>query len=554
MATGFVTQTVERQRTAMTRAGVSRPVAIALEDELIRQDTTFFDFGCGRGGDVMRLRQLKISAAGWDPAFSPDEPKIEADAVNLGYVLNVIEEPRERVDVVREAWRLARKLLIVSARLVWEGSAVRGVSFSDGILTTRGTFQKFYEHEELRDWLEGVLDVRVVAAGPGIFYVFRDTQEAQNFLASQVRRESVTATVRVNERLFDANRELLDELAAFVNAHQRLPSPDELPNGDVVVERFGSIRAAFAVIRLVTGQATARSPRVSERVFAENRQLLEELVGFLSTHGRVPERDELPVADQLIARFGSLKAATRLVENVLGAEQWQQVRTERRQELAVFLALAAFGGRARYSELSIGLQRDIRAIFGSYKSACEEADRLLFAAGDPEVVDQACRSASVGKLTSEALYVHRTALGLLPPVLRVFEGCGRVLAGAVPGATLVKLNREEPKVSYLSYPDFDSDPHPVLRAAVTVNLPRLKLHYRDYADSQNPPILHRKELFVPDGYPRRETFARLTRQEERAEVLVDPAVIGTQKGWEARLAARGCSLRGHRLVREASST
>jgi hypothetical protein len=37
--------------------------------------------------------------------------------VNLGYVINVIEEAAERADVLREAWALTRKVLIVSARL-----------------------------------------------------------------------------------------------------------------------------------------------------------------------------------------------------------------------------------------------------------------------------------------------------------------------------------------------------------------------------------------------------------------------------------------------------
>ena len=72
-----------------------------------------------------------------------------------------------------------------------------------------------------------------------------------------------------------------------------------------------------------------------------------------------------------------------------------------------------------------------------------------------------------------------------------------MLAGAVPAATLVKLSRTEPQLSYLSYPDFDTKPHPALRAAVTVYLPQLRLRYRSWADSDNPPILHRKELFVP---------------------------------------------------------
>jgi hypothetical protein len=52
----------------------------------------------------------------------------------------------------------------------------------------------------------------------------------------------------------------------------------------------------------------------------------------------------------------------------------------------------------------------------------------------------------------------------------------------------------------------------------------------------------------PDG-PRRPTFDRMTRQEERAGLLDDAATIGTRTGWTDRLRARGYALCGHRLVR-----
>jgi hypothetical protein len=73
--------------------------------------------------------------------------------------------------------------------------------------------------------------------------------------------------------------------------------------------------------------------------------------------------------------------------------------------------------------------------------------------------------------------------------------------------------------------------------------------FRDYSKRANPPILHRKELFVPKGYPARSKFERLTRQEERWELLDETARIGTRHGWEERLEECGVRLAGHRLVR-----
>jgi hypothetical protein len=40
-------------------------------------------------------------------------------------------------------------------------------------------------------------------------------------------------------------------------------------------------------------------------------------------------------------------------------------------------------------------------------------------------IDDACHRSAVGKLLPNALYVHRTALEALDPLLRVYEGCAR---------------------------------------------------------------------------------------------------------------------------------
>ena len=64
----------------------------------------------------------------------------------------------------------------------------------------------------------------------------------------------------------------------------------------------------------------------------------------------------------------------------------------------------------------------------------------------------------------------------------------------------------------------------------------------------NPPVLHRKELFVDPEYPGREKFAKLTGKEEGAGLLDDPSGIGTRDGWDSRLRDRGYRILGHRLV------
>src|SRR5688500_1896101 len=102
--------TFQRHRTAINRSVVSRPIRLALEAQLVISSNSFFDYGCGRGDDVTSLAQLGYNVAGWDPVHRPDTPQKPSDLVNLGYVVNVIEDPHERAEALRSAWRLTGKV------------------------------------------------------------------------------------------------------------------------------------------------------------------------------------------------------------------------------------------------------------------------------------------------------------------------------------------------------------------------------------------------------------------------------------------------------------
>jgi DNA phosphorothioation-associated putative methyltransferase len=177
------------------------------------------------------------------------------------------------------------------------------------------------------------------------------------------------------------------------------------------------------------------------------------------------------------------------------------------------------------------------------------AGERRFRAGDADAVDDACRRSAIGKLLPNALYIHRTALEALDPLLRADDGCARAYLGEIEGADLIKLHRHSGKVSYLVYPDFDADPPPALLRSIKFNLRTREIESTDYAASPNPPVLHRKETFLLPDDPRRSKFDRLTRQEERAGLLDDTASIGTRSGWNDRVRDRGYALRWHRLVR-----
>lgn len=474
---------IPRHKTALVRNDLSRPLRLALSDGLLHRERSLMDYGCGLGGDVARLREAGFDCTGWDPVHAPDGERRRAGLVNLGFVINVIEHAEERREAVRRAWALAQDLLVVSARLVGEQPA-SSPTLGDGVLTKLGTFQKFFEQQELRAWIDQTLDCQSVAGAPGIFYVFRRPEDRADFVARRFRR-----------------REPLPRL------------------------------------------------RMSDRLVAQHKDLLDALGAFLAERGRLPEDDEFEASDRLHAALGSTARAYRLLLSATDPSAWTQVQTARSEDLLVYLALAKFEGRPALGELPLDMRRDIKAFFGSYAKACGEADRLLFSIGGQDQLDSAAAASPIGKLLPTALYVHVDAVPSLPLPLRLYEGCGRVALGAVDDATIVKLRRDEPKLSYLCYPDFDRDAHPRLVESVAFHLQTFRVRTRRYAGAANPPVLHRKESFVAPDHPRRELFARLTRAEERAGLLEETARIGTADGWGEALKKKNLAVRGHRLVR-----
>ncbi|CAM8620785.1 dnd_rel_methyl, DNA phosphorothioation-associated putative methyltransferase [Acidimicrobiia bacterium] len=543
---------IARHKTAMSRNFLSRPLQQAFADGIFAAGTSFFDYGCGRGTDIKHVAQLGHPAAGWDPAHAKSAKLVPSSVVNIGFVVNVIEDKQERASALRKAWELASDVLIVAARLDWEPSARTGRPYGDGILTASGTFQKYFSQQELRTWIDSTLGEKAIAAAPGIFYVFRSS-DAEQRLLSRHSRDHRAPQLSVAELIYNQQSALLEPLGCWIRANSQLPTAPEIENADLIIETFGSIRSAFSLIRRVSepGQwdgVDLGNKRVSEDRFEKNLIILQPLLDFLSDRGRPPRDEELVSGDAIIESLGSIRAAVSLIRKVVGNSYWAEHETRARDDFLVYLALAAFNGRPKFRDLPEELQYDARDFFGSYREACDAADELLFGVGNLEMVNAACRDSPVGKSTPEALYVHVQGTNKLPPLLRVYIGCAEMLTGSVSNATLLKIHREKPQVSFLSYPMFDSDPHPALAASVIARLRELRVDYRDYSERENPPVLHRKETFVPSDYSGREKFARLTRQEEN-HGLLNSNTIGTQNGWHQALAESGFETRGHRLVR-----
>ena len=480
---GVPTTRIKRHKAAIKRSDYSRPVKCLWRDRMITPDRTLFDYGCGHGDDLAGLRQDGVDCEGFDPVFRPDVLPQQADIVNIGYVLNVIEDLDERRSTLRKAWLLTTRMLCVAARVVMGESSGREVEYGDGLVTSIGTFQKYYTQAELREYIEDTTGEEALPAAPGVFYVFRDEELKSQFLSNRVRRSIAVPRMRIAEARFEEHKDILEPLIATVLSLGRLPAEDEFEHAPAVVEVFGSLQRAFALVKKVTAQ-----------------------------------------------------------------EDWDSIHTARVEDLTVYLALSKFGKRPKMVHLPKRTQRDIRTFFGSYKRACESADALLFAAGDPNAIDEACRASKLGRLTSNALWLDRDAVASLAPILRIYEGCARAYLGSMDDMSIVKLHRFSGKVSYLSCEDFERDAHPAITSTVKLSLRTLRLDYFDQSDSVNPLLLDQKERMVTEEHRLRSKFERLSRQEFKHGLLDNETDILSRRQWEERFNLLGLTHRGHRLL------
>jgi len=515
---------VERHKTALMRYDLSKPVKTLLEYGILRSGETFFDYGCGQGSDVRGLQALGYDADGWDPVFRHDAPKREADIVNLGYVLNVIEDPAERVESLVDAHRHAKKLLVVSGLINETVESDRAAQYRDGVLTQRNTFQKFFEQQELQQYIEDALDSTAVPVALGVFYVFCEPADQQDFLSARSRRAIDWTQISVRpglggprslwKALYDSHKELLDGFGKIALELGRIPELTDFARLPEICERLGSAKRALRAfvqggapdgldweeIRVQFGIGQPPKRRW-EMLYEKHRELLDAYWSLMLQLGRLPEAEEFPQTGELREKVGSPKRALRIFIQKGGREEVKQAAENRRRDLLVYVALANLRKRVPFGYLSMSLRSDIRAFFGNYTRALEKGIELLYAAGDTDEIQLACEELKVGWQDEQALYLHRSLLEELPPVLRAYVGCATSLFGDVAQADVIKLHKVSGKVTFLVYDDFESKPLPELRQRIKVNLRTRWVQVFDHsADGQ---LLYFKERFVSTRDPAR---------------------------------------------------
>ncbi|MGY1753803.1 DNA phosphorothioation-associated putative methyltransferase [Blastococcus sp. SYSU D01042] len=296
---------VLRHRTAIARQQLSMPVRRALEDGVLRRDSSVLDFGSGRGGDVARLRAMGMEAHGWDPHFAREAIPEQSDAVLLVYVLNVIEDATERLDTLRKAWSLAGDVLVVSARLSWEKRRVTGDNFADGTVTSRHTFQRLFSPGELRTLVEAVTGARTAAGAPGVVYAFKAETERLRFLA---RRTTGEGDWLGSEEETSAIAAVID----YFERRGRLPAIEEYP--DRLLPLLRHVRQSELRRMVVDGAARERVEHGRARTLLDTLLFL----GVSVFSGR-PRMNDLPLGIQLDLRacFNSYREACARADRLL---------------------------------------------------------------------------------------------------------------------------------------------------------------------------------------------------------------------------------------------
>lgn len=447
---------IDRHKTALVRYQLSAPMKTLARHGYLNGEYSLFDYGCGRGDDLRELEAHGIDALGWDPNFLPDAEKVSSDLVNIGYVINVIEDVDERIETLISAWELTETVLVVSAMIANENFIAQFTPYKDGIITSRNTFQRYYSQTELKDFIESTLDDTAITIAPGIYYIFKDKQEEQRFLSSRQRRQ---------------------------HSWKQLTLPK------------------------------VTSIEKSKLLVATHQSLFESFWQRILELGRIPANDEFAQSAELIAITGTHRKAMSLIEQVYDLDDLEKAKAERKQDLLVYLALNLFGKRKPYTHYPPELQRDLKALFGHYKEAQEQAYALLFSIADHQAIENACdvahKQLPASLLhTGHSLIFHKDYLSQIPSLLRVYVGSACQLYGELESIDLIKVHITSGKVSLMAYDDFDK-PIPYLVERVKIKMADQDVDFFDYLnENKRPPLLYKSKLISPEykTYKKQKSF------------------------------------------------
>ena len=490
--------TVKRHLTAIDRNNLSAPMQLLAKHNYFNGNYSIFDYGCGKGDDVRELEAHGLDVDAWDPVYRTDTEKREADIVNLGYVINVIEDRSERDRVIRDAYLQCKKILAVSAMIAGEATISQFTSYKDGVITSRNTFQKYYSQSELRSYIELTLDECAIAAGPGIFFIFRDKDEEQLFISERQRVRRTWTQLTQRERI-------------------------------------------------------AATPKVSKNLIERNQELFDDFWRSCLDLGRVPANPEFEFSERIRAIAGSHARAFQALQEYYGQELFECAQHARKEDLLVYFALGLFGKRKPYRHMPEGLKRDLKIFFGMYPQAIEQATTLLFSVGNPNNISMACVEAhqrlGCGELVERHSFTfHRHYLKELPAILRVYVGCATQLYGDIDDIDLIKIHMTSGKISLMKYDDFDGSPLPELIERMKIKLREQDIDFFDYIGEHEPQPLYIKSRYLRPDFPNYENQLAFDKQLTNLKLFDFSGFGPSRKEFYSGLATKNLYISQYQLI------
>jgi DNA phosphorothioation-associated putative methyltransferase len=489
---------IDRHKTAIVRHDLSAPMKSLAKHGYLEGHLSIFDYGCGRGDDLRELEAHGLDALGWDPNFRPDSDKLPADIVNLGFVLNVIEDQDERLDALLGAWELANKVLVVSVMLGGESYIAQFKPYKDGVITSRNTFQKYFSQSEIKSYIERSIQDEAIPVAPGIFFVFKDKLEEQRYLQKKYTRH---------------------------HQWQQLTSPQPIDSKDK-----------------------------AKLVITQNKDLFDAFWQSCLDLGRVPANDEFDLSGDIRSLIGSHRKAFSLLQEMFDTSQFELAEKQIKEDILLYLSMGLFDKRKPYVQQPESFQRDIKALFGDYKTAINIATELLFSISDLELINSQCEKAHKVLPASilnpgHSLIFHKSYIDDLPLFLRTYVGAGLQMYGELDERIdLVKIHITSGKLTLTEYDDF-SKSIPFLVERIKIKMADQDIDFFDYVDeSKRPPLLNKHLLLScsEDEYVKQLNFDK--RLATLLGISCDQEVMLYRAEFEARLAEKGKVIRGFRLL------
>jgi DNA phosphorothioation-associated putative methyltransferase len=494
------TKVIERHKTAIVRHALSAPMKTLAKHSYLNGDYSIFDYGCGLQDDLRELQAHGLDALGWDPTFCPDNEIIQSDIVNLGFVLNVIEDPDERLEALLRAWETTSQLLVVSVMLANESLISQFTPYKDGVITSRNTFQKYYAQSEIKAYLERNVEEIAIAVAPGIFYLFKDKLEEQRYLQNRYKRH---------------------------NTWKQLTSP-----------------------------ISVDSKEKAKLLITQHQERFEEFWQACLEHGRIPSNDEFQHSEQIRELIGSHKKVFGLLTELFDVTDFDKAQKLRKEDLLLYLSMGLFEKRKPYTQQPESFKRDIKALFDDYQAALTLATELLFAIADTDLINKQCLKAHKCLPASvlndgHSLIFHRNYIDALPLLLRVYVGAGLQMYGELTDdIDLIKIHITSGKLTLTSYDDFETAV-PFLVERIKIKMAEQDIDFFDYMNEHKRPPLLNRHLYIPNSTP---NYQKQLSFDKRLAKLFDGTpsaeLMYTRIEYETLLAKHSKRVTGYRLCKQ----